>query len=294
MVYGLTSDSNVATVGATDVIGPGQVVGTRAVITLPPEDGFYHTLSIGGDYKHFAQVVGQAPSFAPGQVVTLAQFLAAQAANQSSTPITYYPFTAAYSATWQGDGTQTQLNAGVTWSFRGLGSTPGDFDARRFKSSSEFIYYRGDLARTQDLPAAAQAYGKLQVQIADGPLVQQEQMIGGGLDSVRGYREAETLGDEGLLGQLELRSPSFHRWLGEETAVQEWRVYFFTDGGRVSIHAPLPEQQSIFWLGSFGLGSRLHLLDYLNGQFDLAVPVATQNPTRAFDPHFKFRLWGEF
>ncbi len=57
LVYGVTSKSDVATIGGTNVIGPGQIVGARAVMLLPTRENFVHTLSVGLDFKHFDQTV---------------------------------------------------------------------------------------------------------------------------------------------------------------------------------------------------------------------------------------------
>ncbi|GGF47740.1 hypothetical protein GCM10011611_62670 [Aliidongia dinghuensis] len=273
LLYGLHSDSNVSTLGSTNVAGRGSVIGTRAVITLPSEEGFFHSLSVGFDYKSFDENVSQG-------------------SGQFASPITYYPLNATYTATWQGDTSQTQLNAGVTFHTRGLGSSPEEFDAKRFQSGGDFIYFKGDLSRTQDLPGDLQLFGKVQGQIASQPLVNSEQMSGGGLDTVRGYLESEVLGDNGLLGSLELRSPSLSPWIGP--AVDEWRFYVFTEGGTLSINAPLPQQRSTFDLSSFGVGSRIRLLGHLNGALDLGVPMSTQVVTRAGDPRLDFRVWTEF
>jgi hypothetical protein len=82
-VYGVSSKSDVATIGGMNVVGPGQIVGGRFVVTLPAREQFFHSLSFGVDYKSFGQTV---------QMDT----------NSFSTPITYYPLNATYGATWQG------------------------------------------------------------------------------------------------------------------------------------------------------------------------------------------------
>jgi hemolysin activation/secretion protein len=273
LFYGVDQNSNVNSLGSTDVAGRGQVIGGRAVITLPGEEGFFHTLSTGVDYKNFHEVVGLGGS-------------------SNDSPITYYPITSTWSGTWQGAEALTQANAGVTFHFRGLGSPPSDWDNKRFKAQSDFIYFRGDLSRTQELPKSLQLFGKVQGQLSNAPLISNEQFSAGGLDTVRGYLEGEVIGDEGGLGSLELRSPSLSPWFGE--SVNEWRVYVFTEGGVLSIHQPLSEQQSTFTMGSYGVGTRGQMLDYLHGSLDLAVPLTSQSSTRAYDPRLTFRLWSEF
>ncbi len=71
LLYGLTSDSNVATVGGLNIVGPGQTIGGRAVITLPTRDSFFHTISLGADYKHFGQTVDLAEVRSPRRSPTI-------------------------------------------------------------------------------------------------------------------------------------------------------------------------------------------------------------------------------
>ncbi len=48
---------------------------------------------------------------------------------------------------------------------------------------------------------------RLNVQISDAPLFSLEQLVLGGMDTVRGYRENQILRDNGVLGSLEVRVP---------------------------------------------------------------------------------------
>lgn len=278
LVYGVKQDSDVSTVGDINVAGRGEIVGTRAIITLPYEEGFFHTLSLGFDYKHF------------DEGVTLG-------GEASQSPITYYPVTAAYTANWTEDDATTQFDATTTFHMRGLGSDPAAFDAKRFKSSGDFIYLHGDLSRTQELTWGMQGYAKIQGQLSSEPLVSAEELSGGGLDTVRGYLESEVLGDNGVLGTIELRSPYIPDLFGttaKDFFIEDWRVYLFAEGGALSINDPLPEQQSTFNLASIGVGSRIKFLNYVNGSVDLGLPMINQNPTKAYEPRVHFRLWSEF
>jgi len=287
LVYGLKSDSNVATVGGANVIGPGQVIGARGVITLPSRGELFQTLSLGADYKDFKQTLSLASS-------------------SFDSPVEYVPLVATYGATFQGDKRLTQLNATLTTGLRGIGSSPDAFDAKRFKATESFISLRSDLSHTQDLPEGVQLFAKVQGQLADQPLVSSEQLSLGGMDTVRGYLESEVLGDYGVAGTIELRSPNIAPYLevksdnptgGEPVkfnAFDEWRFFAFADAGRAWIHAPLPDQQFQFDLASYGIGTRFKSLKYLNGVVFVAMPTTSQQVTRANDPRVSFRVWGEF
>ena len=286
LLYGLKSDSSVATVGGANVVGPGEVIGGRAVLTLPTRGELFHTLSLGIDYKHFAQTL----SLGSGSF---------------SSPVTYAPLVASYGATWQGDGRLTQLNAQITSGLRGIGSTPEDFDVKRFKATGSFITLHADVAHTQDLPGGVQLFGKLQGQAADQPLVSSEQLSLGGQDTVRGYLESEVLGDYGVAGTLELRSPNIAPYIEQKlesplgtpikfNVFDDWRFFAFTDGGHARIHLPLPDQHSRFDLASYGVGMRMKTLRHFNSIVFVGVPVVSQQVTVANHPRFSFRIWGEF
>jgi hemolysin activation/secretion protein len=268
MAQGTKQESNVSTLGGAAVAGRGETAGVRANFNLPAGKEFYHSISLGIDYKHYDQdiVVG-------GSDITA--------------PITYYPLSANYSATYAPKGSVTALDAGVTLHLRGLGSTPADFDNSRFGAGGSFVYFRGDLSHTHDLPAGLQIFGKVQGQIADQPLLSSEQFSAGGLDTVRGYLEGEVPGDNAFFTSLEFRSPSVMSWLGQKTG--EWRFYVFGDAGWVTIDSPLPEQASRFSLESFGLGSRIQVLDHFSGSIDAAEPLTSQSTTKAHDIRVTFR-----
>lgn len=275
LVYGVKQDSDVSTLGDVNVAGQGEIIGGRALLTLPRKEGFFHTLSLGLDYKSFQERV------------TL------DGEEGFSSPITYYPITASYAATWLGEESTTQLNVGITGSFRGAGSERDDFDNRRSDATGSFLYFRGDASHLQELPFGAQVFGEVQGQFSNDALISSEQFSAGGQDTVRGYLESEVLGDRAALGSLELRSPSVTNYFGDDI-LNDWRLHAFIEGGHVTINEPLEEQIESFELWSFGVGTRIQLLDYVNGSFDVAVPMVEQGDTEQGDPRALFRAWLEF
>jgi hemolysin activation/secretion protein len=274
IIQGTKQDSNVSTLGSIDVAGRGEVLGARAVVTLPALSAeFYHSISLGIDYKHFDQLV----NVGSGSI---------------ETPITYYPLTVAYSGSWIGKNFDTEINASLNFHLRGLGSSSAEFDNNRFKADGDYLYFRGDLSETIDLPTGLQLFGRVLGQIADQPLINSEQIAGGGLGTVRGYLEAEALGDNGVFGSLELRSPSILTWLHQKG--DEWRFYAFLEGGRLTLRNPLPEQVARFDLASYGVGTQLSIQNHLNGSIDLGIPLIGQSNTTVHDLLLTFRLWADF
>jgi hemolysin activation/secretion protein len=272
LLSGLVSNSDVVSVGSTNVVGKGHQVGLHGIVSLPGGSGFFDDLNIGIDYKDFQQNVSLGGATSP-------------------TPITYYPISAVYSAGWQGATGLTQLDIGPTFGVRGLGSDGIAFDNKRYLGQGNFIYLRGDLSRQQTLPFGFEALAKTQFQIANAPLINNEQFSAGGQDTVRGYLESEVLGDNAILGSLEIRTPPI-TLLGPK--VTDWRVFGFSEGGQASILDPLAQQQAIFDLASVGIGSRIELVSHLNGMVDVALPLITSVNTHAGKPRVEFRVWVAF
>ncbi len=273
MFQGTIQDSNVSTLGGAAVAGKGQVLGVRAVFTLPQRENFFHSLSLGWDYKHFDEDVTL------GDEVT-------------SAPIDYYPFTVGYGAGWTGKKTFTELNASMNWNVRGVGSDTANFDYKRFNADGSYLYFRGDLSHTHDLPGGFQAFVKVQGQASSAPLINSEQYAGGGLSTVRGYLEATALGDHGIFGTVELRSPSLLQKLDNKE--NEWRVYAFYDGGRLTLSDPLPEQIDNYTLQSIGFGTRLKLMNHINASLDAGMPLDKQANAELDQFFLTFRVQAEF
>jgi hemolysin activation/secretion protein len=290
-LQGTDQDSNVSTLGGIGIVGKGDTVGLRATFALPHTDTFYESVTVGLDYKHFTQDINDKTE--EGAI--------------SITPVTYFPLSAAYSGNWAGKGYETDLNSSVNIGLRTIGGNEAEFELNRHGASGNFIYVRGDLSHTHELPGGLQAFVTAQGQAADQPLLNSEQFSGGGLGTVRGLLESEVLGDNGLLGTVELRSPSLGNFLGKE--VNDWRVYIFTDGGILTQNEPLVETPYEYNLLSVGAGTRIKLLDHLNGSLDVGVPIVVdslesnvpagayvQNPIqeRPYDARLTFRVWAEF
>ncbi len=274
MLQGVKQDSNVSTLGGAAVAGRGDVWGARLMMTLPGAEGFYHSVSLGLDYKHFLQAL------------TIGDF-------SDVTPVTYWPLSAVYNATWSSAASTTELSAGVHMHFRGTGSASEEFAVKRYKADGDYFYARAELSHTRDLPAGFQGQMKLQGQATQSALLDNEQFSAGGLGTVRGYLESAALGDNALVGSLELRSPSLGRLAGLKP-VQDWRVYVFAEGGVLGINDALPDQASVIEMASVGAGSRLQIFEHSYGSLDAGFPLRRVGTTERGDMLFTFRVWAEF
>lgn len=267
------SNSNVATVGGTSVIGNGTIFGLRGVLPLGFTSGFTHTATLGIDRKSFTEGL------------TLG-------ADSSEFPITYYPISGAWQGIWNGERGTTIAGATVTANLSGLGDGLTAYQQRRAFASPYWAHLRLDGSYLHRFDNGMQAFVSTHGQLSRDPLISNEQFAGGGLDSVRGYLEVETLGDYGFTGQAELRSPSAGSLIGPW--VDELRAHAFLDGGALRLNQPLPQQQSSFGLLSAGAGARIRLFDRLNGTLEGAAVLRDGPLTSSGGVRTLFRVWGEF
>nr|PZN01036.1 MAG: hypothetical protein DIU74_10670 [Pseudomonadota bacterium] len=115
----------------------------------------------------------------------------------------------------------------LTWTVGELSlDTPGlraqDVNA---KTEGGFGKWNLEVARIQALPGGFSLYGRVFAQWANGNLDSSERMILGGANGVRAYPQGEGSGDEGVLGQVELRYQA-----------GAFKPYAFWDAGRVRIN----------------------------------------------------------
>jgi hemolysin activation/secretion protein len=257
LAYGVTSNSDVAALAGTDVIGRGNIVGLRGILSLTGTDHFFQSATFGIDRKDLTQnvVTGNIPSNAP---------------------VLYYPITLAYHASLiDGDpkagGTETDFDASANFALPGVGSDSTKLDPQRFNALKQYLYFKAGVTRTQPLPWGMILFGKLDGQITGESLLSSEQFSAGGENSVRGYVEAERIGDYGARTTVELRSPSFGSWVSPK--INEWRVLGFFDGAGLFLRNPLQGEHSSFSLAGIGVGTRLVADDDFNAALDLAFPL---------------------
>lgn len=271
--YGILSRSNVASVGGITVVGDANIAGFRAIAPLRSAgDAFTHSVSAGLDYKDFLEDL----RFAAGA--------------SAQTPITYVPFAVSYSAARQGRKGITRGSLGATMALRGalLGNEDAEFENRRSGARANFAVLRGELSRLHALHAGHGLYGRVVVQTASGPLINTEQFYAGGVDTVRGYFEAEAAGDDSGLATVEWRSPpagTLQRRTGFTLT-----AHAFADAAVLRIKQPLPEQQTRFELWSFGLGLRVRAEQRLAAALDVGVPMNDAQVTRRGDPRLHASL----
>lgn len=267
------SNSNVASLGGTTVLGRGTSFGLTAIYALPSTETYSHSVSVEIDHKHFQEndtIAGET----------------------SSAPLTYVPVTFSYNGQLNRKNSQTTFSASITTDIRGTGSDADAFDTKRFDATSDFIYGKFGVNHTQDFDHDIQLNGRVSAQFANSPLVSSEQFSAGGINTVRGYLESEDTGDSGVIGSLELRSPSLAKYVGSD--VNEWRFLTFVDAAHLWLLSPLPEQTSSFNMISAGLGTRVQIFKYTSADLEMAFPLKAGTFTRAYNPRFDFYVRASF
>jgi len=273
---GYQSDSNVATIGGSNVLGKGHSYGVSGIYTLPGGGIWSNSLSLGVDFKDFEEQLKFGGS-------------------SDTVPLKYAPFTFGYNGYRYTEKSQLGLGLSLvvgTRAFFGYGSNDQEFDNKRYRASPSFAVLKGDLSYTQDIFGEWQSASKTSFQLASGPLISNEQMSAGGATSVRGYLAAEATGDQGLVFSQELRTPSLARYLG--SYVQEWRLYVFAEGAQLYLREPLPEQKADYSLASVGLGTRASLSKWLSGSLDWGYPLVNGPNTQKQDSRLHFSLQATF
>ena len=272
--YGVISDSDIAAVGDVNVIGRGYILGARYIHPLPLLENYYHSATVGVDYKDFDESVNL--SGIPG----------------FDSPITYTAFMLGYDGTYQTKTYQTQLNIAANFSVRGLYNNEQEFDNRRLGAKPNYVYLKTDVKHTQKLPNDWALQARLSTQLASGPLIGIEQFTIGGVDSVRGYLEAQALGDYGYFASLELRTPPMKKYFNEY--IKDMYSFLFIDAGRASIYEPLPNQDNSKELYSVGLGLKLKGAKGVFTNLDYAHALKASGDIDKGDDRLHFRVGYEW
>jgi hemolysin activation/secretion protein len=290
LLSGYTSNSLVNSLGGTGVLGNGFSISAHGVLSLPPLGEFGDTLNFGVSFNHFLENVGFNP-----KVPCVSSILGVG----TCATIEYVPVEATYQLSRADKSSTTDLSVGVTAGIRGFGSSAAEYNNTRAYAAANFVHFNVDATQTQFLGDDVQAVFHFAGQGSDQPLVPTEEFAVGGLTSVRGYLQSEAVGDNGLLGSIEFRSPSIGPWIG--SFIDDWRFFAFEDVGLDWVEDPLPavvkgqaSQKSAFHLYSAGLGTRIQLFTYVSGNVDVAVPLTSGPTTKAYQPVTSFSVKTEF
>jgi hemolysin activation/secretion protein len=272
-LYAVNTDSDVSTIGSLSVIGAGNIYGSRLILPIDRPGAIAHGFTLGADYKDFEDRVELEDG-------------------ADETPISYLNWSIGYTANVMVDGSSTALNAVGNFGLRGVVNDSDEFAYKRFGARANYLYFRGGARHERTVPFGGRLMFRLDGQVTDAPLISNEQFSIGGVDSVRGYLEAEALGDVGLSATFGWRTASLNAPLG--AWAQDAYLLAFADAGVVHVIEALPGQDSKIDLSSAGLGLRLQAFDGFQTALDVAYPFVAGPYTGSGDTRLHFMVRYDF
>lgn len=232
--------------GSLDVVGKGKVFGTRFIEPLTYTALSTQSFTAGVDWKDFTQVV-----------------------SGLNTPIKYMNLSLDYSGAWREKWVQWGVDSTVNFGARDLVDREQDFANKRFGASASYLYVRSSGTVGFRLPADFTALLRLGGQYTVDPLVSNEQYTIGGVESARGYLEAEDLGDIGIRATAQLGSPQL-TWRAGRVRLDG---FVFYDFARASTIDPLPGEPASVELRSVGSGINFTAYDFFTSALTWAYPL---------------------
>lgn len=267
--------SNVLAVGTLGVLGEGDIYGLHWVQPLPGTPTVSQGLNVGVDYKDVqTEVFPDETSSGTSGIVTA--------------PVRYLNWSVVYSQNRRMTYSTLALSTGLQFGVRSLINSADQFENARYNATPDYVYFRASASATQALPAGLGLLESVSGQWSPDALVNNEQFAVGGVGTVRGYLEAETLGDSGSAASLEVHSPSLGPRLG--AMLRPLYGFLFVDGGVASLVDPLPGQDGEVKLWSYGVGARLESTRGVAASLDYAIPQLAGPVTRKGEGRIDFLI----
>ncbi len=294
-VYGSKVISNSVLAGTSLPIGGGgdiavagnaTVGGFRYLFPILKGGKAVHQLSIGVDYKRLEETEATFPGNL-GRAIVLS-------------PIQYTPASIAYSGSYPDAYGSTLFTTSLTGyvaglvpggskkDFQGDPNNPDEFPGNRVGSSGTFGVVKAGISRIQPLPYNFLLSARVDGQWASEPLIPAEQYFAGGLDTVRGYIQNESLGDNAAFWRAELYTPDLpsipldYFWQRRRSSEVKatFKLVAFYDYARLWTKRAPAGQQDMFLLEGVGGGFRMKIEPInLNLQFDQGVALQTTGVT---------------
>jgi hemolysin activation/secretion protein len=142
------------------------------------------------------------------------------------------------------------------------------YNSLREGADIRYIYSKLACGLTYQLPADFSLSTLLRGQVASASLLPSEQLGLGGYDTVRGYQERIYLADNGLIGNLEFRSPSISFCKSDSLVFLAFCDGAYGQNWNASAASPVNG-----WLLGIGPGARYHFSSYLTARMDYGFRV---------------------
>lgn len=223
------------------------------------------------------------------------QSIAAKGQPAASSTVVYIPVNGGLDYSETDAQGATAANLSLAGNFAGSDTA---FAALAYSSRARAVFGKTALTVTREekLPAGYSFFLRAGGQAASGPLINNERLAVGGVNSVRGYYEGDQYGDCGWSGSVELRSPYWGAQIAALPGyVPAWlRASIFTDcGQRMLLAAPDGTGPSL-WLIGAGFGLSANLNNHLDARMTIAWPFTTTPNTTRYDMHAYFSVGGQF
>ncbi len=278
-IYGVRSDSEVATVDELSVVGNGRILGMRYVKPLSSTRAFVHTLSLGFDYKDFDDTI---------ESTVVDDATQEDGTLEEPNEISYGMWVLNYSVTTQSAKVKNKYTVGVNLGMRNSLNGESEFANKRFLAQPNFFYGHASFKQTYRLPKDWQFKTRIKLQVADSPLISNEQFSLGGNSSVRSYHESQIFGDDGINIGFEVRTPKLFD--SSLDFLKEFRLLSFVEGAYAKIKKPLGDQEDEIDIGGAGIGFRVKGFEGLQIAADAAVAFTDSKDIESGDLRVNARL----
>ena len=279
-LYGIWSNSRTAFGEGFQMVGKGHIFGTRYVMLMPEYRLYTHMLTLGLDYKHIIQ--------------TTSRINDSTGSAADEVPVNYAPLSFSYSSSLPDEwGGMNQFVVGMNMNFRTSATQEAKFEMSRYKAQANYLVFTASAQRMQKLFWGMNLSVKADGQVSDQPLISSEQYPAGGMESVRGYKESEALGDNAFHAMVELFFPDPLAGTGAGKKMQ-MSPFLFCDFAELTIKDPLPGQDRIVRLSGTGAGVRVSMAKNLDFELDWAVALHETDRTEKYEKRFYWKVKAVF
>jgi len=303
---GIVTNSSLLTINSQDSgqnLTINQGIGGRFTFPVVQSDNVRWSFSAGADWKRFQLTSFNTNNFffflthtnEQGDPVTNeTSSFSAQPVHQIN--IDYIPINFGVDYLETDKRGTTTAHFGVSYNF--TGDAVASASNTNLTAKTKMDYAKFDASFTRDLKFYKDwsLFLHVEGQTATDPLISNEQIAIGGINSVRGYYEGDEYGDAGWFGNFEARTPYFKTRAGSiDGFVPVWlRATAFVDYGQRFLFKSSPGTRQELSLFGTGFGLQANVNNHFDARITVGVPLLKSDNTRADDPHVYFSIGGQF
>ena len=271
------SGTTITPAGPLQFTGTGDMTGLRFNRYLSRVGEYDHRFIFGADWRKFDNECSVGTFGSAG-------------CGSAGVSVSSLPLSVTY--TGQAEGAKGSWGTSTSLAYNVGGSSQEVFEAARPGAKKSYTLFRFSAFGSRALPAGYGLHGRFSGQYSPDALISGEQHGLGGATSVRGYRERELAGDNGILVNLEGLGPDLGKTFKLKSV--SLRPLLFVDYGWTKNQNGVPchDVDSACSLSSAGFGARFAVSKWLSGRVDVGHTLEDGNQissgrTRG---HFSFNL----